>query len=224
MGEIKLFDEHMDATNYTIVGDKRMGKTTLLKNLIAIVKKKGYPLIAYDRLNQFAEILPCYETIANVPDGKDTQFCISMDSVENFVTLAEYYREIVKKNGQKLIVVIDELDTFYNRWGPITSDYGTKIALTHWIEYSRHMKVELWGCVRRPQNIWANYLEQSERIFLFHVSGSLAKKKLLETVDSPRMLEAVSMLPPFEYIIYPDEANKYDTIKGNKNQLVSDDE
>jgi AAA+ ATPase superfamily predicted ATPase len=218
---LKLFDIAEDATNYTIVGDKKQGKTTLLKNLIKILKKLDVAVIAYDRLMQFNEVMPCYETVGNVPDGKDRQFCIQADSIENFCLLAETYRKMEHKEGRKIVVIFDELDTVYNQWGAISEDGATKTLLTEWIDYSRHRKVEMWGCVRRPQKIWAHYLEQSGRIYMFHTSGDLARKKLLDVVGSAQMIKAVQHLEPFRYIIYPDEVSDYDRPKGQ--QLSIDD-
>lgn len=205
--DIILFDENQDATNYCIVGNKRMGKTTLLKNLIRILVKKDIALICYDRLNQFRDILPCYSYTADVPDGTNRQFCITMDSIENFVAMVELYREEEMEEGRKLVVIIDELDTFYGQWGPLTSDPDCRLRLTAWVDYSRHIGIEVWGSVRRPQKIWQHYLEQAERIFLFKTTGTLARKKLSDVVDSPRMLHIVGHLKPFTYLVYPDETD-----------------
>lgn len=211
---IKLFDLKEDATNYTIIGDKRMGKTTLLKNLIKMCKKHDVALVAYDRLMQFNDILPCYETCASIPGSAPRQFCVMADSIENVVLVVEQFRKQEFAEGRKTVFVIDELDTVYNQWGPITEDGATKTYLTEWIDYSRHRKLELWGCVRRPQKIWTHYLEQSNRLFLFHTSGNRARKVLLDNIGSDSMVNTISRLPEFRYVVYPDELADYDAPKG----------
>lgn len=219
MGDFKLYDEKEDGTNYTIVGDKKMGKTTLLKTLIKILKKHDTAVICYDRLMQFNGTLPCYENVSQVPNGHLRQFCIMADSVENFVLIAEEFRKQEFREGRKLIVIFDELDTIYDRYGPMTDDSATKTHLTEWIDYSRHKKLEMWGCVRRPQKIWQHYLEQSGRIFLFRTSGNLARKKLADVIGSSHMVKAIGRLPPHEYLVYPDEMEKFESVKGNKSEF-----
>lgn len=215
---IKLFNPEEDALNYTIVGDKKMGKTTLLKSIIGRIKKLDFALIAYDREGQFQDVLPCYDTISDVPgNGSVRQFAVIQDSVENVVALAEMYRLQEKTAGEnegnkhrRLIVIVDELDTFYGQHGPLSDDSATKKTLTEWIDYGRHRRVEMWGCVRRPQKVWQHYFEQSNRIFLFKTSGDLARKKLLDVIGSKNMIDTVRRLPPYEFIIYPDEMQRYD--------------
>jgi len=211
--DITLYDKSIDPTNYTIVGDKGMGKTTLIKNLLKILIRNNEAVIAYDRLFQFEDILPCYDFVNVVPDGVNRQFCIRQDTVENFMAIAEEYRKQVLKENPKdrLYVIIDEIDTVYGTHGPITNDPLTKKLLVDMVDYSRHKRIETWGCVRRPQRVWMNYYEQSERIFLFHVSGGLAREKLLQTIGSKEMMRAVSRLKPHKFLVYPDEIDIYDS-------------
>lgn len=214
---IKLYDPNEDPTNYTVVGDKKMGKTTLIKTLITMLKKNNEACIAYDRLFQFEDILPCYDFGSQIPSGVNKQFCLRRENVTNFFAIAEEYRkQILRENPRgRLYVIIDELDTVYGTTGPIAPDPLTKERLRDWIDYSRHLRVEMWGCVRRPQRIWMNYYEQSNRIFLFHTSGGLAREKLLQTIGSKEMLRAIAKLPKYEFIVYPDELEDYDNVKGN---------
>lgn len=223
--DIQLIDLDEDATNYSVVGDKKMGKTTLLRMLIKYLKRHNQAIIAYDRLHQFDADLPHYERITDVPANAIAQFSINKESVETFVKYVEVWRqELWKNKAHKLFVIVDELDTIYGQWGPLTDDPMVKQLLTDWIDYSRHLGLSLWGGVRRPQKIWQHYFEQSERIFCFHVTGDLALKKLYSAVASKNFVRAIANLPPHEYIVYPDEVSKFETTNGRQlNWLGKDD-
>jgi len=201
-------------TTYLVLGRKRMGKTHCMRRLIEDAGRHHDLVLIHDPAGQYPGRQ--WRSVAEFRAARD------IEKVNLFVSapVADVARLAVEValRGQRVLLVIDELDRACNAHGyvdrGIPSLYqgdknGNLYAI---VEYGRHIGrppndprqiygVTLLGSSRRPAAIFDGVKANLERCYIFRLNSPLALKWVEDACDE-QSARAAEQLPAQRFIIY----------------------
>ncbi len=192
----------------TVIGKKGYGKTTLVKLLVLLSNK---PSIIIDPRFQFEnEHYLYFNNTENAEQWLKDNFQkfyafnkkIVIQSAEK--QKIDSFLEFIYKYFKDIVLVIDEIDMFYNQKG-----FNDETSFYKLIHYGRHSRIDIITTSRRPANIPKDLTSQTDEFCLFQTKENNDIKYLSQYLYGQEVFETLRNLERFKYMEYDTEKDEF---------------